>query len=127
MDELASLKNLKDIKNIVEVPDDSLTYLILVIVAIIFIMAIVYYYTNKYFKNKNLDKKTAIKKLQNLDFNNAKEVAYNFDKYCHHIKTDENHTQIKKLSLELKTYKYKKSVDSLDKDLIAKIKAVLNV
>jgi len=119
-----SLSQLKDIKPIVEVPDNSL-YILIAIVSIIII--VILFFTFRYFtrikKTKQLTiKEITLKKLKNLDYEDTKEVVYNFSVDGILFINEKNKEQFEQLEKELEKYKYKKDVDKLPDELKAKIK-----
>lgn len=118
--------SLKDIKPIVEIPDNSLIYLVLLAMFII-ILIIATYYIYKKFTTKNNTQKLAIQKLKQLNFNDAKSVAYDWSKYSYIIKNDDNCQAIKEIEDVLLQYKYKKQVGVLEEEIINKIKELVNV
>lgn len=127
MDNLQTLKELKDITNIVQIPDNSLWYLLATIIFTISVIAIMSYYLYKKNMRNNFARKNALRILQHLDFQNSKEVAYLFTKYSVIIANNENTQNIQDIINQLQKYKYKKSVESLDAGVVLKIKEVVGV
>lgn len=118
------MNNLKDIKPIVTVPDDSLMYLLIATTGLL----LVGFFIWKVIKIKqNNDKKIAIENLRNLDFTNSKIVAYDFKKYAEMLCNDENKAQFEQINSDLEQYKYKKHVGDLEETLIQKIKDFIHV
>jgi len=118
------MNNLKDIKPIVTVPDDSLIYLFLVVVSFL----VVTFFIWKIIKIKrNNDINTAIESLKNLDFTDSKAVAYDFKRFAQILCNDENKALFKKINSDLEQYKYKKHVGDLEEALIQKIKDFIHV
>lgn len=110
------LDGLKDIKDIVYIPDYSLYILLFIttiIIAIIFY--IIFRYITRIKKTKVLTKKEiAYNNLKNLDFNNTKDSVYKFTQDGELFLTDKNRDNYNKIISSLEKYKYKKDVDSLD-------------
>ncbi len=118
------MSNLKDIKPIVSIADDSLSYLLMVIA----VLLIVAFFIRQIIKSrKKNDKQVAIEKLQKLDFSESKSVAYGFKKYAEVLCNSDNKAQFKQINNDLEKYKYKKYVDDLDPILIQQIKSFIHV
>jgi len=119
-----SLGQLKDIKSIVDVPDNSLYILIAIIsVVVIVVLFLAFKYFTRIKKTKQLTiKEIALKKLKNLDYENTKEIVYSFSVDGALFINEKNKEQFELLEKELKNYKYKKIVEKLPNDLKDKIK-----
>jgi len=118
------MNNLKDIKSIVTVPDDSLTYLLIATIGLL----LVGFFIWKVIKiKKNNDRKIAIEKLKELDFTDSKTVAYDFKRYAQILCNEENKEKFEQISSDLERYKYKKHVADLEEVLIQKIKDFIHV
>lgn len=122
------IEQLKDIKPIVSIPDNSLIYLIIALLVSLIILWIVIKFGWKKFKpSKNNLRKNALEQLKNLNFTNAKTVAYGFNRYGYFLLNDDNQKQFEQIQNALIQYKYKKQVGVLDADLIADIKEFISV
>lgn len=118
------MEQLKDIKALVEIPDNSLFYLVSIGILLLTFIGI---FIVKKIKNKKVSpEKIALNKLQNINYNNSKEFAYNFSLYGKSLITKVNESDFFEIESELEKYKYKKQVDKLDKDLLIKIKEFIN-
>lgn len=118
------MNNLKDIKSIVTVPDDSLMYLLIAMTGLV----LAGFFIWKVIKIKqNNDRKIAIEKLKKLDFTDSKTVAYDFKRYAQILCNEENKAQFEQINGDLKQYKYKKHVADLEEVLIQKIKDFIHV
>ena len=119
-----SLEQLRDIKSIVIIPDYSLYYLLAIIVFLLIVIAIaIYKYKSKIRKTKQLSKKELLlKKLNNLDYANTKEIAYSFSVDCKHFLDEQNQEKYDEIEKQLIQYKYKKEVEPLSKELEQNIK-----
>ena len=118
------MSKLRDIQPLVEIADNSLIYLAIIIVTLLVVAWLSY----KTFKVKRNDAKIfAIHKLKKIDFSNSKVTAYDFKKYAELLCTTENIEQFTNINQELESYKYKKSVAELNKNLIHKIQDFINV
>jgi RNase P/RNase MRP subunit p30 len=77
---------------------------------------------------QNLRKKrSALKILKNLDFNDSKATAYTFSRYASVLVNDDNIANFEKINTALLAYKYKEKVEQLEQGLIGKIKEFLCV
>ncbi len=118
------MNNLKDIKSIVTVPDDSLMYLLIAMTGLV----IAVFFIWKVIKIKqNNDRKIAIEKLKKLDFTDSKTVAYDFKRYAQILYSEENKVKFEQINSDLEQYKYKKHVADLEEALIQKIKDFIHV
>ena len=120
------LNQLKDIKDIVEVPDISIYIFIGLIV---FICLIIGFFLYKFFtrikKTKQLTKKEiALKNLKSLEFTkeNTKKIAYSFSIDGYMFITPTNKDEFERLEKSLEKFKYKKDVMFLPEELQQEIK-----
>lgn len=120
------MPQLKDIKGLVAVPDNSLIILIILIIVIIGIGIALWYFYKKQKLKKNNHKITILNILKNIDFNNSKKAAYKFSIYANEFITDENRQNFELINQQLTIYKYKKQVNQLNLDLISSIKKFIN-
>ncbi len=111
---------LHDIKPLLEVQEYSLYYFLgTVLVGLILLLGIayiVYIFIQK--RNAFNIRKEYIKNIKNLDFNDTKKTAYALSLYGDIFKDDSpRHTEMyKNLTQRLESYKYKKTVESFDKE-----------
>lgn len=122
---------LHDIKPLVEVPDNSLTVLIIiasVILSLILVSLVLWLYT-KYKKTKEVNlRKVYLKKIHEVDVSNAKQAAYEISEYARFIaKSDKEISLLESLDERLSQYKYKKSVEALDKETLGHFHVFLEV
>ncbi len=117
------MDQIKDIKPIVAINDNSLVYFLLIVLVAI-LMAIFYYW--KMSKKRNNERKIAIQQLQNLDFSDSKKTAYGFKKYAEVLCNEDNKTQLEQINNALMQYKYKQRVAELEPALIEQIKDFIN-
>ncbi|PHR55769.1 MAG: hypothetical protein COA44_09950 [Arcobacter sp.] len=122
---------LHDIKPLVEVPDNSLMILIIisaVILSLIFVSLGIWLYS-QYKKTKEINlKKVYLKKIHEVDVSNAKQAAYEISEYARYIvKTDKEKALLDSLDGRLAQYKYKKSVEALDKETLGHFYVFLEV
>jgi len=125
-----NLDKLKDIKPIVNIPDNSLYELIALTLFLVAILALIAIYLSKrgVRRRKRVilsDKEIAKNELKGLDFTNSKDAVYKFDKYIRYFLDQESLTKYKEFLDSLSIYKYKKDVPPLDKSSIEKIKEII--
>lgn len=122
------IDQLKAIKPIVSIPDNSLIYLLIIVfVLLIALLMIIKFWIKKLKSSKNYLRKNALRQLQNLDFTNPKIVAYDFNRYANFLLNDYNQKQYEQIQNMLIDYKYKKQVGVLSDDLITKIREFIRV
>ncbi len=115
--------NIYDIKPIVAIPDVSIyLYYLSICLVILFILAVIFF-TYKFIKPKPKSKENEYyKNLENLDFNNLKQSAYDISKYGRLLAKDSRQILLMdELCQELSIYKYKKNLPvDFDKNIKAK-------
>ncbi|MEO1924062.1 MAG: hypothetical protein ABGX25_06070 [Nautiliaceae bacterium] len=96
-------------------------YLFLSFAFLIIVLLLVIGY--KLYKNKKREnhKKTILKKLQNLPFEDAKKTAYEFTALGRIFVNEENEKLFEEIEKELEKYKYKPLVPPLDENTKEKI------
>ena len=121
------MKELKDIKDIVEVPDSSFMILMSVIVLTLLLLALaLYFFKNRRRRRKKpTAKEVALERLQNLNYDDTKEVVYLFEELGEMFLNEKNQVEFYKIKEELKVYKYKKEIPPLDRDIEERIKAFI--
>ncbi|WPE17292.1 hypothetical protein [Candidatus Thioglobus autotrophicus] len=119
------MNQLKDIKPIVAIADNSLIYFLIALIIIAIALAFLYWKLGK--KRHDSNKKIALKKLQALDFSNSKAVAYDFKKYAQLLCNETNQAKFKQINSDLESYKYKKQVGDLNPALIQTIQDFIRV
>ena len=114
---------LHDIKNIVDVNEYSFCYLLGTITLSIFILGLISYLIYKYIQNKNAynKRKEHFKLLNSIDFTNTKNAAYLISKYGATFANDGERQEgmYANINSRLEQFKYKKNVDSFDKETLA--------
>ncbi len=118
------MEKLKDIKDIVEVPDNSIFIVIgLVVTLLIIISLALYLFKNRRKRRKKLtQKEIALERLQNIDYSDAKLVVYRFEELSRLFLDDKNRDEFESISKELIIYKYKKDIPPLDSKVEERIK-----
>ncbi|GGD32654.1 hypothetical protein GCM10012288_03240 [Malaciobacter pacificus] len=123
------LSKLHDIKPLVEIPDNSFfIFLALVIFGLILLISIAFVLI-RFFKNrKKSDRKRYFEILENIDFSNPKQSAYDITKYSRLLARNEREIRLcNDLIEDLEQYKYKKEVKDIDKSIQAKFSNFLDV
>lgn len=109
---------LKDIKPMIPISDNSIYVAVVLIVAATLVVMAVVYLVLRWYKHKNRANKRReyYEKLQNIDFSNPKQAAYDITKYGLIFKDDSprNSEMYENLIQRLQAYKYKKTVKELD-------------
>ncbi len=121
------MNELKDIKDIVEVQEHSFVMLMSVILLAVVVVALAtYLFKNRRKRRKKpTAKEIALERLQNIDYSNTKEVVYLFEEQGEMFLNEKNQVEFESIKEELKIYKYKKDIPSLDKDTKERIKAFI--
>jgi hypothetical protein len=123
------MEKLRDIKPLVTIPDYSFyLYLVTIISVTLGVAAIIYMLISFFSRTKEDRRKVIIKKLESIDLNDSKRVAYTFTKYGKELIKDESSYKIySELIRRLAKYKYKKEVEGLDEESLEYIKLFLKV
>jgi len=117
------MEGLRDIKDIVEVPDHSLWILICTIFLILLALGVaLFLFKNRRKRKKHLTPKEIAKaKLKSLDFNNPKDIVYGFEAQAIYFLDEKSEPQYREIVEQFSPYKYKKEVPPLDGRLKEKI------
>ncbi|SFV61189.1 hypothetical protein MNB_SV-12-61 [hydrothermal vent metagenome] len=118
------LSQLKDIKPIVEVHSNSFYIFMAIIALVVLVVAfIAYKYFTRIQKTKQPSpKELAYNRLQNLDFNNIKEVVYRFSLDGSLFCNEKNQDEFMQIEKALESHKYKREVEPLSSELKERIK-----
>jgi len=121
---------LKDIKPIVDINDNSLLILIALIAAVLIVVGIVSYFLYKKYvikqrRYKKSETYRAKEALKNLDYSNTKEAVYNFSKYAQYLANKSQQERLEAILQELEKYKFKKDIDNLSNIDKQKIKSFI--
>ena len=110
---------LRDIKPLLEIPDNSFyIYWGLIGFFSFLAVAILFFVVKKFWEHRkeNLAKKY-LSELKKIDWKDSKASAYQATKYARLLATDERRTELfSQLEPMLEKYKYKKVVDEIDQD-----------
>ena len=112
---------LKDIKPLVEIPDNSFyLYSGLILLAVVIVGALGYFlYTKIVFRKKINLEKTYLEALDTIDWSSPKKAAYKATHYGRLLATDERRQELfSQLLPLLEKYKYKKEIDQADEEMI---------
>ncbi len=118
------MEQLRDIKDIVEVPEYSFEILLAIIILTLTILILaIYFYKNRRKRRKKLSKREiALNSINSIDYKNPKDVAYKFTLDGAVLIDEEHRNGFDNLVEELERYKYRKDVPPLDKNLEYRVK-----
>ena len=120
---------INDIKDIVEIPDNSIfIYYGLILIGLLLCLIIIIYIF-KYFKNKKVNQREIyFNILKNVKFKDSKKDAYIITKYIRLlIKSDREKILANELIGELEEYKYKKTVPNINHGIRNKLNTLLGI
>jgi len=130
MNEQNLTAQLKDIKPLLEIPDNSFyIYWGLIIFAILLFCAILFFVIKKFLENRKTNlAKVYLKKLKDIDWKDSKHSAYEATKYARFLATDDRRKELfSQLEPMLEKYKYKKQVESIDEKTLNKFNLYVQV
>jgi hypothetical protein len=110
---------LRDIKPLLEIPDNSFyIYWGLIIFVSLLLLAILFFIAKKLWDNRKINlAKGYLEKLKSIDWKDAKHSAYEATHYARLLATDERRKELfSQLEPMLEQYKYKKEVNAVDQD-----------
>jgi hypothetical protein len=110
---------LRDIKPLLEIPDNSFyIYWGLIIFVSLLLLAILFFTAKKLWDNRKINlAKGYLEKLKSIDWKDAKHSAYEATHYARLLATDERRKELfSQLEPMLEQYKYKKEVNAVDQD-----------
>lgn len=120
---------LHDIKDLVQIPDNSIFIFALLVFVVLITVFLLVLFIIKLIKNrkKNL-RKEYFKTLENLDFKEAKQAAYLITKYVRILAKSEREKKIAyELIEDLHEYKYKKEVKNISEKTKAKLSTFMDI
>ena len=122
------LAKLHDIKELEQIPDNSIfIFYFLIFIAIILIVIFIFFIIKLFKNRKKSDRKKYYEILQNIDFENSKESAYIITKYSRILAINEREKRLsEELIEELEKYKYKKNVKQIDEAIKAKFSTFMD-
>ncbi len=121
---------LHDIKPLVEVPDNSLYFLIGLVAFSLLILIVLAFWVIRLYKQRKIEDlhKTYLEKIHNVDIEDAKEAAYEISYYGRLLAQSQRELDmLESLDERLSQYKYKKEVKPLDDDTLGYYRLFLEV
>jgi len=122
---------LHDIKPLAEVPDNSLLILMIIgaVIASMILIILVIWIWKKFKEVKEINlRKVYMEKIHNVDTDNAKQAAYEISEYGRFVALSEKEKRLlDDLNQRLSQYKYKKSVEKIDKETLGYFHVFLEV
>ena len=112
-------EQLKDIKPLLEIPDNSYyIYWGLIIFVALLLLGVLFFVAKRLWDNRKENlAKGYLKKLKEIDWKDSKKSAYEATHYARLLATDERRIKLfEQLELLLEQYKYKKEVETIDAD-----------
>jgi hypothetical protein len=110
---------LKDIKPLLEIPDNSYyIYWGLILFASLLLVGVLFFVLKKLWDNRKINlAKGYLEAIRNIDWVDTKKSAYEATHYARLLATDERRKELfSQLEPMLEKYKYKKEVDDVDHD-----------
>jgi hypothetical protein len=123
-------QQLKDIKPLLEIPDNSFyLYWGLIILAVLIVLVLVYFTVKKLWKERKINlAKGYLEKLKAIDWHDTKRSAYDATHYARLLATDERRKELfSQLEPLLEQYKYKKEVQKVDQDTLNRFNLYVQV
>jgi len=119
MNEQNITAQLKDIKPLLDIPDNSYyIYWGIIIVGALLLLGILFFIAKRLWENRKINlAKGYLEKLKAIDWKDAKHSAYEATHYARLLVTDERRKELfSQLEPMLEKYKYKKEVEAVDQD-----------
>jgi len=121
---------LKDIKPLLEIPDNSFyIYWGEIILAILLGLAIFYFIGKKMWEKRKINlAKGYVEKLKAIDWKDPKKAAYDATHYARLLATDDRRKELfSQLEPLLEKFKYKKQVEDVDQDTLNRFNLYVQV
>ena len=121
---------LKDIKPLLEIPDNSYyIYWGIIIVGSLLLLGILFFILKRLWENRKINlAKGYLEKLKVIDWKDAKHSAYEATHYARLLATDDRRKELfSQLEPLLEKYKYKKEVEAIDQDTLNKFNLYVQV
>ena len=125
-----SSQQLKDIKPLLEIPDNSFYfYWGSIILAVLIALVLVYFVGKKLWRKRQINlAKEYLEKLKTIDWHDTKKSAYDATHYTRLLATDERRVELfSQLEPLLEQYKYKKEVNEIDQDTLNRFNLYVQV
>jgi len=119
MNEQNVTAQLKDIKPLLEIPDNSYyIYWGLIVAGSLLLLGILFFIAKRLWENRKINlAKGYLEKLKAIDWKDAKHAAYEATHYARLLATDDRRKELfSQLEPMLEKYKYKKEVDEVDQE-----------
>ena len=123
-------QQLKDIKPLLEIPDNSFyLYWGLILLAALIVLVLVYFVGKKLLERRKINlAKGYLEKLKAIDWHDTKKSAYDATHYARLLATDERRKELfSQLEPLLEQYKYKKEVNEVDQDTLNRFNLYMQV
>lgn len=120
---------LHDIKDLVQIPDNSIFIFALLVFVVLITVFLLVLLIIKLIKNRKRNlRKEYFKTLENLDFKESKQAAYLITKYVRILAKSEREKKIAyELIEDLHEYKYKKEVKNISEKTKAKLSTFMDI
>jgi Flp pilus assembly protein TadB len=121
------MKDLRDIKPLIDVPDNSMMIIILATIALILSALLIIWWIKqpKRRRKRRLSKKELAKeRLRLINFDDTKDAVYTFSQDMRVLADDEKRDELEKFIDKLEIYKFKKDIPPLsgeDRDMMKKM------
>ncbi len=115
------MQDLRDIRTLEEIPDVSFYLFVIMIVVGLLILAGIAIMIVRHFKAKkeDLTHKEVLKRLEEIDFLDAKDAAYKITKYARYLAKEERSQKIfESLEKKLSKYKFTPNPPAFDEETI---------
>ncbi len=130
MNEQNLTAQLKDIKPLLEIPDNSYyIYWGMIITGSLLLLGILFFIVKRVWENRKINlAKGYLKKLKAIDWKDTKHSAYEATRYARLLATDDRRRELfSQLEPMLEKFKYKKEVEEVDQDTLNKFNLYVQV
>jgi hypothetical protein len=130
MNEQNLTEQLKDIKPLLEIPDNSFyIYWGLIVIGSILVAIVLSFVGKKILENRKINfAKSYLKNLKDIDWKDSKKSAYEATYYARLLATDDRRKELfSQLEPLLAKYKYKKEVKEIDQDTLNRFNLYVQV
>jgi len=130
MNEQNLTEQLKDIKPLLEIPDNSFyIYWGLIVIGFLLVAAVLFFVGKKILDNRKINfAKSYLKSLKAIDWKDPKKSAYRATHYARLLATDDRRKELfSQLEPLLAKYKYKKEVKEIDQDTLNRFNLYVQV
>ncbi len=124
------MQDLRDIRGLEEIPDISFYLFVIMIAFGLLVLGGMLIMIVRHFKGKkeDLTAKEVRKRLENIDFSNAKDAAYKITKYARYLAKEERSQKIfEALEKKLERYKFTPNPPPFDEETIGQYNLFLEV